>query len=89
MESKQKISLLKELYLGLLKQDEIYLSYFQGQKYRVIKKMVEFNGFSIFTTKFNLRLCHFIQKYFLIKIHILPFLYRVIYKEIHLTRVWL
>ena len=52
LESKEKISLLKEHYLGLPNQDEIHLPYFWGQKYRVIEKLVEFNGFSVFLIKY-------------------------------------
>ena len=44
-EKQRKTSLLKEHYWGLPNQDKSsLLSYFGGQKYRVIEKMVEFNG---------------------------------------------
>ena len=45
MESKEKISHLEEHYLGLSDQGEINLPYFVMQKYRVIEKLVKFNGF--------------------------------------------
>ena len=48
------IPLLKEHYLDLSNQDEIrYLSYFVGQKYRVIENLVKFNGFSVLFIKYR------------------------------------